>query len=664
MKVAWHLWIAAIPLGSGWVPAHAADHSLVERVAAWTDPDFREDRRRLREIEAELAGLPELVARPFAWRYGFRSKTGLDPSEPHWLQIDLGKSQRIDRLVAMPAHIPPLGPQGIGYGFPVRFKIEVGNDPDMRDAITVVDQTAADFPNPGRFPADFRIDPVTGRHVRFTSTRHYPIDEGFIWAIEELLVLSGNRSLANWQPVKTSSSLEMFPNWSASRSQDGQSSLGLPVSREPSPNRGYLSSITPDPNETKWLKMDFGEELPIDEIRLVPVQSEGYEVPGERSFSRSWTVELAEDPGFERIVWKLHSPVSNLIGYPGDCAVALPCGGVRARHLRFLSLQQWSTDDRCGYGLAEIQAYSGDRNVALGREVAASDATVDDPRWSPDHLTDGFSSRHRLIEIPEHLELIARRGRLETERERLAERCRRTMERTGTAMNYGGGGLGLAGLLGCAFLLVRQKRTRRREVARLRDQIARDLHDDIGSNLGGIVLVSELGSKQSTDPQSRADFLAIKEAADGASASMRDIVWLIQSGQHGLRDMVMRMRQVARMIGGEAGLVVEVEPPDFEDRELSLLFRRHVFFAFKEALNNVRKHAAASNIGVRIQITGARMTFIVRDDGKGFDPGTAEQPGHGLGNLRRRAARVKGSCLIESRPGSGSTVTFSAPLGA
>ncbi|HSP43254.1 MAG TPA: ATP-binding protein, partial [Luteolibacter sp.] len=189
-----------------------------------------------------------------------------------------------------------------------------------------------------------------------------------------------------------------------------------------------------------------------------------------------------------------------------------------------------------------------------------------------------------------------------------------------------------------------------------------DLHDDIGSNLGGIVLLSEIGGKQSADPQSRKDFQAIKEAADEASESMRDIVWLIHRGGSGLRELVARMRQASRMMLGDKELVTEVEPADLKDRQLSLLFRRHVFFAFKETLNNVRKHADAERIEARIHVDSSRLTFTVRDDGIGFDPQTAQSQGRGLGNLKRRAARLKGSCRIESRPGQGSVVTFSVPL--
>ena len=105
-----------------------------------------------------------------------------------------------------------------------------------------------------------------------------------------------------------------------------------------------------------------------------------------------------------------------------------------------------------------------------------------------------------------------------------------------------------------------------------------------------------------------------------------------------------------------------VEPSDFSDRELSLFSRRHLFLAFKEGLNNVRRHAEATAVEVSITIEGGDLSFEIRDDGKGFDPQGLSAPGHGLANLQRRAERLAGSCLIESSLGHGTRVFFKASL--
>jgi signal transduction histidine kinase len=129
----------------------------------------------------------------------------------------------------------------------------------------------------------------------------------------------------------------------------------------------------------------------------------------------------------------------------------------------------------------------------------------------------------------------------------------------------------------------------------------------------------------------------------------------------GLRALVSRMRQSTELILGDKAVSLAVDPPEFRDRQLSLFFRRHVFFAFKETLNNVRRHARATTVEVRIRIDARNLSFEVRDDGVGFDPQHLSAPGHGLSNLMRRADRLQGSARVESSPGQGTRVFLQAP---
>ena len=324
----------------------------------------------------------------------------------------------------------------------------------------------------------------------------------------------------------------------------------------------------------------------------------------------------------------------------------------------------WSRDDWCVFGLSELQVYGSNRNLALGKRAYAKDEADKPPEagWAPAHLVDGYTSRYRLIEWPEYLRLMDKRGRLERERTTLEHR-RADKLLLGRKM-LGATGVLVALLVVAAWIwgMVRHRMLRRREVEQLRQQIARDLHDDIGSNLGGIVLLSESGSQHSTDQESRSDFEAIWQAAEDASLSLRDIVWLIQRDPVGLKDFVTRMRQSLRMILKHLDVSLEVEPAVFRDRPLGVLFRRHVFLAFKEVLNNVRKHAQTDRVTVKVGIEADRLRFTVRDEGVGFDMEAADAAGHGMGNLKRRAERVSGSIRIDSAPGKGTEVIFEAPF--
>jgi signal transduction histidine kinase len=374
-------------------------------------------------------------------------------------------------------------------------------------------------------------------------------------------------------------------------------------------------------------------------------------------------MQLANDPGFNEVMWETGRGTYAL-GYPAGCSINIAVPAVKARYVRILVEAMWSRDDWYVFGLAELQVYGSNRNLAADKPVMVRDVTAkpQDAGWAPAYLVDGYTSRFRLIEWPEYLRLMDKRGRLEMERVVLEQRRTAKLLRGRKVFVVVGALLAVLVVAAWIWGLARHRVLRRRDVEQLRQQIARDLHDDIGSNLGGIVLLSEIGSEHSPDEDSRNDFEAIRRAAEDASLSMRDIVWLIQREPVGLKDLVLRMRQSLRVILNHPDVTLEVEPAVFQDRPLSLLFRRHVFLAFKEVLNNVRKHAQTRQATVKVGIQADRLRFTVRDDGVGFDPEMAGGSGHGLDNLKRRASRISGSVRIQSAPGKGTEVTFEAPI--
>lgn len=578
----------------------------------------------------------------------------------------------MDTVALMPVHLS-YGSQGVaGYGFPKRFRVEISEHPDMRDAVVLVDESRADVPNPGKYPLVYGFAPVTGRYVRLTSLKHRMEKGAYFWAIEEIFILEGNLLTGMGDGMTKSTSMDLFPLWSPVRSVDGQSTLGMPVDvTAASPTQGYLSArlsmkeeVTPlSAPSMKWCAVDLEKPEVIEQVRLLPPESDEYEVFGGRGFPRNFKVQLSNDPGFDEVIWETQRG-NFVLGYPGGCSVNVSVPRISARYVRVLVDNMWSRDDWYIFGLAELQVYGSNRNLSVGKRAYARDESDKPPEagWGVANLVDGYTGKFRLIEWPEYLVQMAHRGRLESEKSDLE---RRRAARQALGKKIMGGAVVMVAVLivaGWVWLMVRHRLIRKREVELMRRQIARDLHDDIGSNLGGIVLLSEIGSQHSTDKDSRSDFETIRAAADGAAMSMRDIVWLIQRDSAGLKDFVTRMRQSLWMILKHHEVSLKVEPEEYRDRLLGLLFRRHVFLSFKEVLNNVRKHARTDVVTVRIEIEAKLFRFIVRDEGIGFDPEAEAHSGCGMGNLQRRASRVSGSIRIHSVPGKGTEVVFEAPF--
>ena len=204
--------------------------------------------------------------------------------------------------------------------------------------------------------------------------------------------------------------------------------------------------------------------------------------------------------------------------------------------------------------------------------------------------------------------------------------------------------------------------TRLLEIERLRTRIASDLHDDLGSSLSQISILSEvlrthLGSPEAhiADPLSRIGTLS-RESVD----SMSDIVWAIDPLRDTPIHLIQRMRRVANELLRAAGVQLRFDSSGDATPRLNADVRRHVFLIFKEILNNIVRHAEASAVSVEVAVASRQLQVTVTDNGRGFD--TASTEGQGLRSMERRASGVGGSLQVTSHTGRGTRVTFAVPV--
>ncbi|MDB5298736.1 MAG: hypothetical protein JWO87_399, partial [Phycisphaerales bacterium] len=177
---------------------------------------------QLAAIDAKIAitaKLAEAVERP---EFGYHS--GIEPTQgtTKWVQVDLGRSMPIRDIVLVGAHDTFNG-IGAGFGFPVRFKVEAGDDPAFGVGVaTIVDRTGADVPNPGVTPLTLKAGGKSARFVRVTATRLAPRQNDFIFALGELLVLTPDGTNAAFgKEVSAFDSIEAPVRWSKKNLVDG-----------------------------------------------------------------------------------------------------------------------------------------------------------------------------------------------------------------------------------------------------------------------------------------------------------------------------------------------------------------------------------------------------------------------------------------------------------
>ncbi|MFM8878036.1 MAG: DUF1549 domain-containing protein, partial [Verrucomicrobiota bacterium] len=171
-----------------------------------------------RRISAAEAG-PKEPGRPeMGWHSAIHNRDDV----VQWVQVDLGRSVAIHRLVLAGCHDDFNG-IGKGFGFPRRYRVELSDDPEFKAGVLgLEDQTGADLPNPGVVPHEVVVPGLRGRHVRITATRLTPRMNDFIFALSELEVLDEQGiNLALGARVSANDSIEAAPRWGRDNLTDG-----------------------------------------------------------------------------------------------------------------------------------------------------------------------------------------------------------------------------------------------------------------------------------------------------------------------------------------------------------------------------------------------------------------------------------------------------------
>lgn len=215
------------------------------------------------------------------------------------------------------------------------------------------------------------------------------------------------------------------------------------------------------------------------------------------------------------------------------------------------------------------------------------------------------------------------------------------------------------------YVMYRYRLRQLLEVERVRMRIATDLHDDIGSSLSQIALLSEVIRQQGSknDPQTTERLIKIARVSRELVDSMSDIVWAINPNRDRVSDLTHRMRRFASDTLTARDIKVRFRAPESDGGiKLGANTRREVFLVFKEAINNIARHSGCGVVDIQVEASSGSMMLQLSDDGKGFAP-AAESDGHGLASMRARAESLGGSLEILSGNGQGTTLTLRCPVG-
>jgi signal transduction histidine kinase len=197
----------------------------------------------------------------------------------------------------------------------------------------------------------------------------------------------------------------------------------------------------------------------------------------------------------------------------------------------------------------------------------------------------------------------------------------------------------------------------------VRDEISRDLHDDVGASLSNINILNELAKRNANNPKKANEYL-LKAGEDiqHVSESLNDIVWNINSKYDDLDNLFIRMKRYAGDVLDGKNIAYKIEFPDkFDDLKLGMDKRKDLYFIFKEAINNLVKYSGALYVEVSITIEQRILKLIIKDNGKGFAKEKIAK-GNGLDNMLHRANAWDAILKIDSEENKGTTVFLEMEL--
>lgn len=210
-------------------------------------------------------------------------------------------------------------------------------------------------------------------------------------------------------------------------------------------------------------------------------------------------------------------------------------------------------------------------------------------------------------------------------------------------------------------LIVQYRMRQKLALERVRLQIASDLHDDIGSSLSSIALVTEnVRCTLEENHPAHSHLKSVTDVARQTADRLKDDVWVIKPGSDTLENLVLRMKDSTQTVIGHIEYTLHVNT-NGTSLQVPPEFRRNILFIYKEVLHNIVKHSHADSVRISFVLEGGLFILDVRDNGTGFDIQDAPK-GNGLLNLKRRAEAVKGDLTIETGANMGTHVLLKTKI--
>jgi signal transduction histidine kinase len=225
---------------------------------------------------------------------------------------------------------------------------------------------------------------------------------------------------------------------------------------------------------------------------------------------------------------------------------------------------------------------------------------------------------------------------------------------------------GIVLLLITGFLLFRSFRLRKKleqqqAIINERKRISADLHDDVGSGLSRIMLLTELVKNEAKTPETRKEAEKIAAISKELSANISEIIWALNANNDNLESLVAYIRRYAAEFFDDSAVNIKITSTgEITGIPISGELRREIFYTVKEALHNIYKHSQATEAKLAFAIKDELLTIVIQDNGVGIPENETGRYGNGLTNMQQRMEAVGGHIRIENHEGT--KITLEVPV--
>lgn len=607
---------------------------------------------RMSRIDSRLEVLAKPSMRMGSGAVGYRSKPTDDPNTTVSIQVNLEKEQTIDQIVLVPAIWRDTQTGFRADGFPLDFKILAGTNND-RNGKVCASYTESDGLLPRVAPLIVECPNITASWVRIEATKlsRWAWDNRPVLQLSEVMVFKGNENLALRQNVEVSSDggykggalhkqylVDGFVPYFMD-AQQGKQSVAF-VSQLGSGDRPTLTidlESIHDVNQINLHSTDLSDSVPQS-------VSANFGVP------LHLLVEGATSSDFSDAVTLFEFRKSNVLNVGPIIMRRFPV--VECRYVRLTALTPYTRDRRgirgSQIGFAEIEIFSNGKNVSRNKRTDTI-LKGDGPERQISAITDGNNLYGQILPIKTWLGELALRHDYEVLRPGIFAELRLRYQRQRTNLIWLSWLAGFLAVSAIVAVLVGSN-LRDRAVAKTREQIAADLHDELGANCHAIGLLSDLAQASADSPDRLRPLMRrVRELTQRTGMAATHCVNMLES-QGLFEDLEQDMRRSSDRLMADLEHDVTLHGREFLSH-LSPSKRIGVLLFYKESLTNIIRHSGATKVITDLNADAKNIRLCVIDNGYGQPDST----GNGVPGSLRRRARLLGAQVSATQPKDGGT---------